>query len=117
MKNHQKSKQSQWRDPRSRKILESILEDCPDGSWLLEYYYWTREPGMLEIIRAIAALPEEARSALEAFFAMSHESGAVAARWDPAGRLTLASPQIGQTMAILQYCAEHEDAETPPIPN
>jgi hypothetical protein len=117
MKNNVKSNQSHWRDPRSRKILESILADCPDCSWLLEYRYWTREPGMLDIIRAIAALPEEARSALEAFFAMSHESGAIAARWDPAGHLTLASPQIDQAMAIFRYCAEHDDAETPPIPN
>jgi hypothetical protein len=108
---------SRLRDPRSRKILESILADCTDSSYLIELYYWTREPGMLDLIRAIAALPEETRSALEAFFAMSHESGSVAAKWDAAGRLTLASPQVGQTMAIMQYCAENEDAEKPPIPN
>jgi hypothetical protein len=112
-----KSEQNQGRDPRSRKILESILADCLDSSCLLEMYYWTREPGMLDLIRAIAALPEEARSALEAFFAMSHEPASVAAKWDGAGRLTLASPQVGQTMALMQYCAEHEDSETPPMPN
>jgi hypothetical protein len=72
---------------------------------------------MLDLIRAIAAMPEEVRSALEAFFTMSHEPGAIAARWDAGGRLTLASPQVGQTMAIMQYCAETEDAETPPRPN
>lgn len=112
-----KSKQDHGRDPRSRRILETILADCTDSSRLLELFYWTREPGMLDLIRGIAALPEEARSALEAFFAMSHESAAVAAKWDAAGRLTLASPQVGQTMAIMQYCAENEDAETPPMPN
>jgi hypothetical protein len=117
MRDHHKSKQTQWQDPRCRKILESILADSPDSSWLLEFLYWTREPGMLDIVRAIATLPEEARSALEAFFTMSHDPGAVAARWDGAGRLTLASPQVGQTVAILQYCAENEDAETPTIPN
>ncbi|MFL4970862.1 MAG: hypothetical protein ACJ8EN_22155 [Xanthobacteraceae bacterium] len=109
--------QSQSRCPRSRKILESILADCLDSSSLLEIYYWTREPGMLDLIRAIAAMPEETRSALEGFFAMSHEPTAIAAKWDAAGRLTLASPQIGQTVAIMQYCAENEDAETPPMPN
>jgi hypothetical protein len=108
---------SRWQDPRSRKILESILADCADSSYVFELHYWTREPGMLDLIRAIAALPEETRSALEAFFAMSHEPAAIAAKWDAGGRLTLASPQIGQTMAMMQYCAENEDAETPPMPN
>jgi hypothetical protein len=117
MKDHHKSEQSQWREQRCRTILDSILADSLDSSLLLEFFYWTREPGMRDIIRGIAALPEEARSALEAFFAMSHEPGAVVAKWDAAGRLTLASPQVGHTMAILQYCAEHEDAEAPPIPN
>jgi hypothetical protein len=112
-----KNEQNQWRDPRSRKILECILADCPDSSSLLEMYYWTREPGMLDLIRAIAAMPEETRSALEAFFTMSHEPAAIAAKWDTAGRLTLASPQIGQTVAMIQYCAENEDAETPPRAN
>jgi hypothetical protein len=100
---------------RTKDVLQSLLARGCDPALIAEMYYWTREPGMLELIRAIAALPEEARSALEAFFAMSHEPTAVAARWD-GGRLTLTSPQVGQTVAIMQYCAEHEDADTP-IPN
>jgi hypothetical protein len=103
--------------PGSKDIFETLVAGGCEPALIVEMYYWTREPGMLELIRAIAALPEEARSALEAFFAMSHEPAAIAARWDAGGRLTLASPQIGQTMAIMQYCAENEDAETPPMPN
>jgi len=102
---------------RSKDLLESLMASGCDPTRLVEMYYWTCEPGMLDVIRAIAALPEEARSSLEAFFAMSHEPGAIAARWDATGRLTLASPQIGQTMAMMQFCAENEDAETPPMPN
>jgi hypothetical protein len=104
-------------EPRSKDILETLVASGCEPTQIVEIYYWTREPGMLDLIRAIAALPEEARSALEAFFAMSHEPASVAAKWDAGGRLTLASPQVGQTMAIMQYCAENEDAEKPPIPN
>jgi len=72
---------------------------------------------MLDIMRAVAALPEEARASLEAFFTMSHEPTAITAQWDGSGRLMLSSPQIGQTMAIMHYCAENEDSEKPPLAN
>jgi hypothetical protein len=102
---------------RSTEILETLVAGGCEPALIVEMYYWTREPGMLDLIRAIAALPDEARSALEAFFAMSHDPAAIAAKWDTVGRLTLASPQVGQTMALMQYCAENEDGEKPPMPN
>jgi hypothetical protein len=116
-KRHQKrSDTTRGRDPRSRKTIQAVLADCQDTSRLFELYYFSQEPAMLDIMRAIAALPEEARAALEAFFTMSHESAAIVAHWDATGRLTLSSPQVGQTMAIMRYCAENEEAEKP-LPN
>ena len=96
-----------------------MLAECTDSSRLLELFYFSREPDVLEIMRAIAALPEETRASLEAFLflAMSQDPAAIAARWDGAGRLTLSSPQVGQTMAIMTFCAENDDAEKPLLPN
>jgi hypothetical protein len=104
-------------DAGSRRMIEAVLAECSDPGRLFELYYFSREPAMLAIMRAVAALPEEARAALEAFLTMSHEPADIAAKWDPVGRLTLASPQIGQAMAIMRYCAENEDAEMSPVPN
>jgi len=103
--------------PRTAKLLRSILAECGDSSRLLELYYFSREPDMLEIMRAIAALPEDARTALDAFLAVSHEPAAITAKWDGAGRLTLASPQVGQTMAIIRFCAENDDVDKPLLAN
>jgi len=108
---------SQSRHLRSARIIRSMLAECGDSSRLLELFYFSREPDVLEIIRAVAALPEEARAALEAFLAVSHEPAAVTAKWDGAGRLTLSSPQVGQTMAIISFCAENDDVEKPLLPN
>ena len=94
-----------------------MLAECADSSRLLELYYFSREPDVLEIMRAIAALPEEARASLEAFLVMSQDPAAVAAKWDGAGRLTLSSPQVGQTTAIMTFCSENDDAEKPLLPN
>ena len=99
------------------KLLRSVLAECGDSSRLLELYYFSREPDVLEIMRAVAALPEDARAALEAFLTVSHEPGAITAKWDGAGRLTLASPQVGQTMAIIAFCAENDDVDKPLLPN
>jgi hypothetical protein len=94
-----------------------MLAECADSSRLLELYYFSREPDVLEIMRAIAALPEETRASLEAFLTVSEDPTAVAAKWDGAGRLTLSSPQVGQTMAIMTFCAENDDADKPLLPN
>jgi hypothetical protein len=94
-----------------------MLTECADSSRILELYYFSREPDLLEIMRAIVALPEETRASLEAFLAMSHDPAAVGAKWDGAGSLTLSSAQVGQTMAIISFCAENDDAEKPLLPN
>jgi hypothetical protein len=105
------------RQPRRclKEILASLVGDEPNR--LMEMYYWSREPGLLEIMRAIAIMPESARTSLEVFLAMSHEPTAIAAHWDGSGRLTLTSPQVGQAVAVIQYCAEHDDVEKPLLPN
>ena len=116
-RHHKSGKQSAWRGPRSRKFVQAILAECQDSGQLCELYYFSREPGVLEILRAVVALPEEARAALEAFFAMSHEPAAITADWDARGRLTLTSPQVGQTMAVMEFCAQNEDADATPTLN
>ena len=44
-------------------LIDTIVAECRDPARLLELYYWSKEPQLLPIIRAIAALapPERAR--------------------------------------------------------
>ncbi len=88
-----------------------------DWSCVAELYYWSREPGILEIIRSLMAMPERTRACIEAFFSIAHDPATVAAELDAAGRLTLTSAQVRQAVAIMQFCVENEDLETPPRPN
>ena len=111
-----KQKKGRTRHPQSA-VAHCILSECEDSTRLLELFYWSREPGLLEIMRAIATMPEDARTALEVFLAMSHEPTAIAAHWDGSGQLTLTSPQAGQAIAVIQYCTEHDDVEKPLLPN
>jgi hypothetical protein len=113
------------RDPKSRKKRKAgsqtknrspipLEGDGWDLARLRELYYWSCEPGFLEIIRTLAAMPESSRASVEAFASMAHDASSITATWDPAGRLTLSSPQVAQTIAIAQHCAEYDDG-TPPL--
>ena len=97
-------------------LIESIAEQG-NPARLLEVYYWSREPGFLEIVRMLAAMPEQARAAVEAFASIAHDPSSITATWDLAGRLTLTSPQVGQAIAIVQHCAENDESGKPPLLN
>jgi hypothetical protein len=105
------------RTPQSRAMALAALSDAEGWSHVLELHYWSREPGMLDIVRTLIGMPEAARATIEAFCAIAHEPGAITAELDAAGRLTLTSAHVGRTVAIMQFCSDNEDPETPRRPN
>jgi hypothetical protein len=72
-----------------REVIKTILDDGADTSRLLELYYWTREPGIIELIRAYLDLPERTQRCLSTFLLNGRPKG-VAGSFDPQGRLILA---------------------------
>ena len=74
-----------------------------DPARLMELYYWSEEPGLLEIIRAVAAMPETGREALESFFALGGDPQSVVATWEATGRLSLESHSLGEALEVVGY--------------
>src|SRR5262249_53327029 len=74
-------------------ILQALIAHEGDAGRLSEICHLTRQPGLLEIVRAIVAMPEGARAALEAFLVASCERGPISTDWDSTGRLILNSLQ------------------------
>src|SRR5476649_1687272 len=72
-------------------IVRMLVEGCQNPAEVLELYYWSKEPGLLEIVRGMAMMTEETRSAIEAFVALASDAKSVAATLDPRGVLTLTS--------------------------
>ena len=72
-----------------REVIKTILNDGADTSRLLELYYWTREPGIIELIRAYLDLPERTQRSLSTFL-LNGRPKAVAGSFDSQGRLILA---------------------------
>ena len=97
-----------------RHTLESVIASIQrDGEWprIVELYYWSREPGMLDVIRMVMTMPEAARASLEAFCARVYEPQEIAADLDSEGRLTMSSQHAGHAAAIIERC--DEDPEKP----
>jgi hypothetical protein len=90
------------REPDLQKLVEQIFRQLDSPARVMELYYWSREPGLLDIIRSIIAMPAHTRDALEAFLTMAGDPETVAAGIDNAGRLTLSSPQIGQAIELIR---------------
>jgi hypothetical protein len=80
-------------------VVRSLVTDYAEPARILELYYWSQEPGLPELIRALMALPPAQRAALQSFFAMISDPNFVSATIDPAGGLTLFSPDVAEALA------------------
>jgi hypothetical protein len=90
------------------RVIRTLTAGCADPAEALELLYWSREPGLLEVVRGIAAMPEGARAALEAFIALARDARTVSATLDQRGVLTLASSEAARTLALAEHAAEND---------
>jgi hypothetical protein len=89
-------------DTRMPEVVSQIVARC-DHARLMELYYWTQEPGLLEITRAIAGMPDSVREALESFIRLGGDPQTVTATWETDGRLSLESDNLGRALEVVTY--------------
>jgi hypothetical protein len=111
------NRKSPPRDAAADRLIRTLLAACDDPAVALELLYWSREPGLVEVIRAVAAMPEETRASIEAFIALARDARTVSARLGPNGALTLHSGEATKTVALAQYVAETETDDAPRLLN
>ena len=76
-----------------------------------------QEPGLIEVIRGIAAMREDVRSTIEAFIALAGDVKSASADLDGRGVLTLASAEAARTAALALYLAAHDADELSRLPH
>jgi len=69
-------------------LIKTLANGGTDTSRLLELYYWTREPGIVELIRAYLDLPERTQRSLSAYL-LNGRPKMVVGTFDQQGRLVL----------------------------
>jgi hypothetical protein len=73
------------------KTTAGILAKSRDPARVLEFYYWSRQPGLVELIRAFLALPEKTRKSLDALLVNASDPWLISVRAGKNGCLTLAA--------------------------
>lgn len=90
---------SQQKRPCLDAVLEHVMRQLESPKQALELFYWTREPDLLEAVRAIAAMSPQSRATLCAFLAVAGDAESVDADMDRNGNLTLTAPGIPEGLA------------------
>jgi hypothetical protein len=72
-------------------VVKTLVNGGTDPSRLLELYYWTREPGIVELIHAYLDLPQATQRSLGNFL-LNAKPQSIAAAFDAHGRLVLSRP-------------------------
>ena len=101
----------------NERLVRTLVAACGSPAAALELYYWSREPGLFEIIRGIAMMTEQTRAAIEAFIALSRDTKSVMAALDRRGVLTLASVEAARTVALAQGADAHDGTDIPRLRN
>ena len=101
----------------AERIIRTLAAGCTNPAEALELLYWAREPGLIEVIRGIAAMPEGSRAAVEAFIALARDAKTVSATLDQRGILTLASSEVTRTLALAEHAAENDVDGVPRLLN
>ncbi|HWK96265.1 MAG TPA: hypothetical protein VNR39_12670 [Pseudolabrys sp.] len=72
----------------AQELIQTLANGGADTSRLLELYYWTREPGIVELIRAYLDMPERTQRSLSTFL-LNGRPGLISSAFDQQGRLVL----------------------------
>ena len=92
----------QTAEPELDRLIEHIFRQLDSPARVMELYYWSREPQLLEIIRSIIAMPEQTREKLEAFLSMAGDAETIAASIDDTGRLSLTSSHVVDALDLIR---------------
>ena len=81
--------------------VQNLIAQTGNNQRVLECYYWSQEPGLLELIRAFLAMPADAQTALRMFLAAAVVRSSITASIDETGALTFRSPEAASLLASL----------------
>ena len=82
-------------------LVQNLIAQAGGVERLVECYYWSQEPGLMEFIRAFLAMPAETQTALRAFFAAAVARNSVTASVDAGGALILRAPEAATVLTAL----------------
>jgi len=83
-------------------VIKTLVNGGTDSSRLLELYYWSQEPGVVELVRAYLEMSEQTRLTVGNFMLTARPQSVVAAL-DASGRLVLSRPETANGRAAKHH--------------
>jgi hypothetical protein len=93
----------------NRRLLRALAASVGDPADMLELYYWSKEPGFPQLIRAIATMPECTRAALETFITLAGDLKTVTADLDARGVLIFCSAEAARSAALAMHAVDEAE--------
>ncbi len=69
--NEEKHAESRSQKDAIWELIRTLVQGGASASEILEIYYWSRDPSILQMLRRVVCLPEESRRQVIEFLAMS----------------------------------------------
>ena len=80
-----------------RDVLKTLVEKCQYPARLIELFYWSEEPDLVEVMRHYVGLSPELRAALYAFLVLiTGEPGSATVKITANGEMTFSSPAVAE---------------------
>lgn len=74
-------------------LIQTLVAGQVPADRILELYYWSQEPGALEMVRTFLSLSKRNRAMLNAYFG-SVDCRSISIEADGAGKITLSSSNV-----------------------
>lgn len=94
-------------------LIQTLVYGQVSASRILELFYWSQEPGALEIVRGFLSLSTDKRALLLAFFKMA-DPKSVSISVDRAGKVILSSTEIDDASHIVNEAKRNKLAMNRP---
>jgi hypothetical protein len=88
-------------NPTLDEIIASIIKTCGSPERVMELYYLAHSPGALELVRAIAAMPQESRSILEQYLTVHRDPASLRVRIEDEGEISIFCPSAADMVKAL----------------
>lgn len=89
-------------EPKIEETVQRLIAEYGDPARLLELYYWSQQSSLIEVIRAVSALPSKTRARLHGFLTMASNPRLIECEPREDGGVFLSSPQAAEAMAMIR---------------
>ena len=94
------------------RVLHQLINNCKNPERFIELYYWSQEPELAEFMRNFVAMPDAAKSTLQAFLHLAEGNlQSVEVVVSPRGDITLSCSTVTTLLTVAQKSVKEKSTQ------